>query len=126
MDYSAVPGCIYTTPEIACVGLTKEKAKQAGYTVKTGRFNVSGNGRSLAISCQDGFAKIVTDADSGKILGCHIVAPHATEIICEGVLAIRHGLTVEQMGESIHAHPTVSEILMEAAHDVEGLCCHKL
>lgn len=126
MDYSAVPGCIYTTPEIACVGLTEEKAKQAGYTVKTGRFNVSGNGRSLAISCQDGFAKIVTDADSGKILGCHMVAPHATEMICEGVLAIRHGLTVEQLGESIHAHPTVSEILMEAAHDVEGLCCHKL
>lgn len=126
MDYSAVPGCIYTTPEIACVGLTEDKAKEAGYAVKTGRFNVSGNGRSLAISCPDGFAKIVADAATGRVLGCHVVAPHATEFISEAVLAIRQSLTVEQLGQTIHAHPTVSEVLMEAAHDVEGLCCHKL
>ncbi len=126
MDYSAVPGCIYTTPEIACVGLTEEKAKEAGYTVKTGRFNISGNGRALAISCPDGFAKIVADEVTDRVLGCHVVAPHATEFISEAVLAIRQGLTVEQLGETIHAHPTVSEALMEAAHDVEGLCCHKL
>ena len=126
MDYSAVPGCIYTTPEIACVGLTEEKAKEAGHTVRTGRFSVSGNGRALAVACPDGFAKVVADADTGKVLGCHVVAPCATEFISEAVLAIRHGLTVEELGETIHAHPTVSEVLMEAAHDVEGLCCHKL
>lgn len=126
IDYSAVPGCIYTTPEIACVGLTEEKAKEAGYTVRTGRFNVSGNGRALAVACPDGFAKVVADEATGRVLGCHVVAPYATEFISEAVLAIRHGLTVEQLGETIHAHPTVSEVLMEAAHDVEGLCCHKL
>ena len=93
---------------------------------RSGRFNVSGNGRSLAIGCQDGFAKLVADADTGKVLGCHIVAPHATEMIGEAGMAIRYGLTAEELGEVIHAHPTVSEILMEAAHDIDGLCCHKL
>lgn len=126
MDYSAVPGCIYTTPEIACVGLSEQKASEAGYKVKVGRFDVSGNGRSLAISSQDGFAKLISDEATGKILGCHIVSAHATEMIGEVTLAIRHGLSVEQVGETIHAHPTVSEIIMEAAHDVEGLCCHSM
>lgn len=126
MDYSAVPSCIYTTPEIACVGMTEEQAKAAGITVKTGRFNVSGNGRSLAINCSDGFAKVVCDADTGRVIGCHIVAPGATEMIAEATLAIQNGLTVEQLANTIHAHPTVSEIIMEAAHDVDGLCCHKI
>ncbi|MCI8993518.1 MAG: dihydrolipoyl dehydrogenase [Eubacterium sp.] len=126
MNYDAVPGCIYSTPEIATVGLTEEKAVANGYEVKTGRFNVSGNGRSLAINCQDGFSKVVTDAKTGKILGCHLIAPHATEMIAEATLAIRQNLSVEQVGETIHAHPTVSEIIMEAAHDVENLCCHKI
>lgn len=126
MEYNAVPGCIYTTPEIACVGLTEEKASAAGYQVKTGRFPVSGNGRSLAIGCQDGFATLVADATTGKVLGCHILAPHATEMIGEITLGIANGLTVEAVSDTIHAHPTVSEIIMEAAHDVEGLCCHKM
>lgn len=126
MRYAAVPSCIYTAPEIACVGLTEEKAAAAGHRVKTGRFNVSGNGRSLAIGCQDGFAKLVTDADTGMVLGCHILAPHATEMIGEITLAIQKGLSVEDVSNTIHAHPTVSEVIMEAAHDVEGLCCHKL
>lgn len=126
MAYNAVPGCIYTTPEIACVGLTEEKAVAAGYQVKTGRFNVSGNGRSLAIGCQDGFAKLIVDAATDKVLGCHLLAPHATEMIGEVTLAIANGLTAEAVADTIHAHPTVSEIIMEAAHDVEGLCCHKM
>ncbi len=126
MDYSAVPGCIYTTPEIACVGLSEEKALESGHKIKVGRFDVSGNGRSLAIGSQDGFAKLITDAETGAILGCHIISAHATEMIGEMAMAIRHGLTAGQVGEIIHAHPTVSEIIMEAAHDVEGLCCHKL
>ena len=85
-----------------------------------------GNGRSLAVACPDGFAKIVADEKTGRVLGCHVVAAYATEFISEAVLAIRHGLTVEQLGQTIHAHPTVSEILMDAAEDVEGLCCNKL
>ncbi|BDF72534.1 dihydrolipoyl dehydrogenase [Oscillospiraceae bacterium] len=126
MCYDAVPGCIYTNPEIACVGLTEEKAEAVGYKVRVGRFNVSGNGRSLAIGCQDGFAKLVADAETGKVLGCHILAPHATEIIAEATLAIQNGLGLEALAGTIHAHPTVSEIIMEAAHDAQGLCCHKM
>ena len=126
MDYSAVPGCIYTTPEIACVGLSEEKAIEVGYKIKVGRFDVSGNGRSLAIGSQEGFVKLVTDEETGRILGCHIISAYATEMISEMAMAIRYGLTVDQVGETIHPHPTVSEIIMEAAHDTEGLCCHKL
>ena len=126
MHYDAVPGCIYSWPEIASVGLTEAKAKEQGYEVKTGQFNVSGNGRSLAMNCMDGFAKIVTEAESGRILGAHIIAPNATEMIGEMGVAITQKLTAEEIGNVIHAHPTVSEILMEAAHDVEGMCTHKV
>lgn len=126
MDYSAVPSCIYTSPEIAGVGLTEEKAGEAGIEVKTGRFNVSGNGRSLAVNCMDGFAKIVTDAKTDKIIGASVMAPYATEMIGEMTTAIRYGLTADQIANVIHAHPTVSEVLMEAAEDVHGLSTHKL
>ncbi len=126
MDYSAVPGCIYSNPEIAAVGMTEEAAKEAGYKVKVGKFNVSANGRSLAISCQDGFVKLVAEESTGKILGCHIMAPHATEMIGEAVLAVKKGMTAKELGDTIHAHPTVSEIIMEAAHDIDGECCHKV
>ena len=126
MAYNAVPSCIYTTPEIACVGMTEEKAAEAGYEVKAGKFGVSGNGRSLAINSPDGFAKIVADAKTGKILGCHIVSACATEMIGEVTLAIAKGMTIEDVSDVIHAHPTVSEIIMEAEHDIEGLCCHKM
>lgn len=126
MKYDAVPSCIYTTPEIACVGLTEEKAKAQGIEIKTGKFDVSGNGRSLAINSSNGFAKIICDAKTEKIIGCHIVSANATEMIGEATLAIENGLTSDQLADTIHAHPTVSEILMEAAHDVHGLCCHKL
>ena len=126
MDYSAVPGCIYSKPEIACVGFTKEKAEEAGYQVKVGRFNISGNGRSLAMGCRDGFIKLVVDSETEKVLGCHIMAPNATEMIGEATVAIRQGLTATEIGETIHPHPTVSEIIMEAAHDIHGECSHKL
>ena len=73
-----------------------------------------------------GFAKLVTEAETGKVLGCHILAPHATEMIGEATLAIASSLGVKDIADTIHAHPTVSEVIMEAAHDVEGLCCHKM
>ncbi len=126
MAYNAVPSCIYTTPEIACVGMTEEKAAEAGYEVKTGKFGASGNGRCLAINSPDGFAKIVADAETGRILGAHIVSANATEMIGEVTLAVAKGMTIEDVDDVIHAHPTVSEIIMEAEHDVEGLCCHKM
>ena len=126
MAYNAVPSCIYSNPEIACVGLSEAKAIEEGYQVKTGKFGVSGNGRSLAINSPDGFAKIVADEKTGKILGCHIVSACATEMIGEVTLAITKGMTLDDVADVIHAHPTVSEIIMEAEHDAEGLCCHKM
>lgn len=126
MDYKAVPSCIYTTPEIACVGLTEEKARAAGIEVKCGSFDISGNGRSLAINSTNGLVKMVVDAKTEQIIGCHIVAANATEMIGEVTVAIQNGLTVNQVADAIHAHPTVSESIMEAAHDVHGMCCHKL
>ncbi|MCU6762426.1 Dihydrolipoyl dehydrogenase [uncultured Roseburia sp.] len=126
MDYSAVPGCIYTTPEIASVGLTEEKASAAGEPVKTGYFDISGNGRCLAVNCSSGFVKIICHANTEQVIGCHIIAPHATEMIGEAALAIQNKLTITQLANTIHAHPTVSESIMEAAHDVHGMCCHKL
>lgn len=126
MDYSAVPNCIYSMPEVASVGMTVETAEKAGFKVKTGSFDISGNGRSLAIGQTNGFVKLVVNAEDDKILGCHMINAHATEMIGEAALAIQHGLTSEQLGETIHAHPTVSESIMEAAHDVHNLCCHKL
>ena len=126
MSYNAVPSCIYTNPEIASVGLSEEKAIEAGYDVKIGKFDVSGNGRSIAINSVNGFAKIVSDAKSGKILGCHIVSAYATEMIGGVTLAIAKGMTVKDVEGVIHPHPTVSEIIMEAEEDVEKLSCHKL
>lgn len=126
MDYKAVPSCIYTTPEIACVGLTEEKAQAAGIEVKCGSFDISGNGRSLAINSTNGLVKMVVDAKTEQIIGCHIVAANATEMIGKVTVAIQNGLTVNQVADAIHAHPTVSESIMEAAHDVHGMCCHKL
>lgn len=126
MDYSAIPSCIYTSPEIAGVGISEEAAVRAGYKIKVGRFDVSGNGRSVANGCQNGFIKVISEEGSGAILGCHIIAEHASEMIGEVTLAIRHGLSVEQVGNVVHAHPSVSEIIREAVHDVEGMCCHKL
>lgn len=127
MSYKIVPMCIYSNPEIASVGLTEAQAKAQGLTVKTGNFRTSGNGRSMIMmNSKDGWVKIVSDEQSGEILGACIVAPRATDMIGEIAVAMRAEATIEEIGSTIHAHPTVSEIIMEAAHDVEGLCCHKV
>lgn len=125
MSYEAVPACIYTSPEIAAVGLTEQEAVKRGIQPKVGVFSVQGNGRSLASNSTRGFAKVVAEKQTGRIIGCHIMCEHATEIIAEAVAAIANNLTVDQLANTIHAHPTVSEIIMEAAFDIQGLCCHK-
>ena len=125
MRYNIVPACIYTNPEIASVGLTEAQAKDKGYELKIGRFNVAGNGRSMVMQASDGFVKIITDAKTGEILGAHIMSPRATDMISEIAVAMKSEATIEEVADTIHPHPTVSEIIMEAAHDVEGLCCHK-
>lgn len=125
MDYSVVPGCIYTSPEIATVGMTEVEALKQGNKVKVGRFPVSANGKSMIMGETEGLIKIVTDEATGEILGTHILAPRATDMIGEMCLAMKLESTVEEISNTIHPHPTVSEIMMEAAHDVEGLCVHK-
>ncbi|MEI6100538.1 MAG: dihydrolipoyl dehydrogenase [Eubacteriales bacterium] len=126
MQYNIVPACIYTNPEIASVGMTEAQVKAAGIPYKTGSFAAAGNGRSMIMNCPDGFVKILSHRESGEILGAHMIAPRATDMIGEIAVAMKAEATIEEIADTIHAHPTVSEMIMEAAHDTEGLCCHKL
>jgi dihydrolipoamide dehydrogenase len=125
MDYSAVPNCIYTDPEIASVGLSEPKAKEQGRAVKVGRFNFAALGKAMCIGETAGMVKVVTDAQTDKVLGVGIVGPHATDLIAEGALAVRYGLTAHQVAETIHSHPTLPEAVGEAMHDVHGQAIHK-
>jgi dihydrolipoamide dehydrogenase len=125
MSYSIVPGCIYTSPEIAAVGLTEDEAINKGYKIKVGRFPVSANGKSMVMGEREGLAKLITDEATGEILGAHIVGPRATDMIAELCAAMKLETTIEELADTIHPHPTVSEIIMEACHDVQGLCVHK-
>ena len=125
MDYSVVPSCIYTAPEIAFVGIGEEKAKQQGIEYKIGSFNVAGNGRAMIMGEALGIAKLISDAD-GNLIGAQLMGPRATDMIAELALALKVGASVETIAETIHPHPTVSEVIAEAAHDWEGLCCHSL
>lgn len=125
MRYNIVPSCIYTSPEIASVGLTQAQARDKGIEVKLGTFPVAANGRSAIMNISDGVAKIVTDARTGEILGAQLMAPRATDMIGEIAAAMRAEGTIEELSDTIHAHPTVSEIIMEAAHDVHHQSCHK-
>lgn len=126
MDYDAVPSCVYTEPEIACVGLKEAEAIQKGLDIEIGRFPVSANGRSMIIGETVGEVKIISDKRTGEILGCHILAPRATDMIGELCVLMRTEGTIEELGDTIHAHPTVSEMIMEAVHDVQGKSMHKV
>jgi dihydrolipoamide dehydrogenase len=126
MSYNIIPACVYTNPEIASVGMTEESAKAAGLPLKIGSFPAAANGRSMIMNANDGFVKIITHAETGEILGAHIMAGRATDMIGEIAALMKAEGTVEELADTIHAHPTISEMIMEAAHDVEGLCCHKL
>ena len=125
MDYSAVPNCIYTDPEIASVGLSEPKAKELGRAIKVGRFNFAALGKAMCIGETAGMVKVVADVETDGVLGVGMVGPHATDLIAEGVLAVRHGLTTHQVAEAIHSHPTLSEAVGEAMHDVHGQAIHK-
>jgi dihydrolipoamide dehydrogenase len=125
MDYSAIPNCIYTDPEIASVGLSEPKAKEQGRAIKVGRFNFAALGKAMCIGETAGMVKVVADAQTDEVLGVGMVGPHATDLIAEGVLAVRHGLTAHQVAETIHAHPTLPEAMGEAMHDVHGQAIHK-
>jgi dihydrolipoamide dehydrogenase len=119
-----VPGCTYCDPEVASIGLTEAKAKERGYAVKTGKFNFSVLAKTAMEATQEGFVKIVSDAKYDEILGVHIVGPHATELIAEAGALLRLEATTEEMIRTIHAHPTLSEALHEAAEAVHGQNIH--
>lgn len=125
MDYRAVPGCIFTSPEIAMVGYTAAEAATHNIAVKAGRFNFAANGKALAMGESDGMVKIIADKETDRVLGMHIIGPHASDLIMEGTLAIRYGLTAAQLASAIHPHPTLCETVAEAAHGVNGWPLHQ-
>lgn len=113
-----VPTCMHTQPEVASIGLSEDEAKEQGFTVAVGKFSLLASGKALALGEEDGFAKVVCDRETGEILGVHLIGPHATDLIAEAALAMRLECTSEEIGTLIHAHPTISEALMEAARAV--------
>ena len=114
MSYEAIPQCIYTIPEVAAVGLTEAEAVNAGYQVKTSRFPLTANGRAMALGQAQGFIKLVADAASGRILGMHLMAPHATELITQGTLMVDAKLPLAELERVVFPHPTISEAIAEA------------
>ncbi len=124
IDYSVVPAAIFTSPEIASVGLREHQAAERGIKVRTGHFQFRALGKAHVMGEITGIIKIVSDEISDRILGVHIIGPHASDIIHEAALAIRSGLKVRDIAKTIHAHPTLSEGLMEAAEDVRGEAIH--
>jgi len=119
-----VPNCTYCDPEVASVGLTEAKAKEMGYDVKLGKFPFSASGKARILGEEEGFVKIVADSKYDEILGVHIIGPHATEFIAEACVAMQLESTADELGRTMHAHPTVSEAIMEAAEGVHGLTIH--
>ncbi|MEG0074546.1 MAG: dihydrolipoyl dehydrogenase [Eubacterium sp.] len=124
VSYKAVPRCVYTEPEVAGVGLTEKDCEKQGIAYKLGTFDFRGLGKAQAIGKIQGFVKIIVDKDD-VIIGSAIVGPHATDLLAELSLAVHAGLTAEQVGDVIHPHPSLSEALMEALHDVHGKSVHK-
>lgn len=114
LSYSNIPGCTYTTPEIASVGLSEDKAKEQGYEVKVGKFMFMASGKATAAGNRDGFVKVVLDAKDNKILGCSMIGDNVTEMIEEIVVARENNLTAQQLIDAVHPHPTMSEAVMEA------------
>lgn len=123
-DWVTVPSIIFTDPEIASVGLTEAEAKAQGLNVKVGKFPFAALARAMSIRETDGFTKVVIDADSGRIVGIHIVGPAASDLISEGALALEMVATAEDMGLTIHPHPTLGEALMEASQAALGHAIH--
>lgn len=123
-DAVAIPGVVYTSPELAWVGLSEEEAKNKGYTIKTGQFPFSASGRAMTLQSTDGFVKMVVDAQTDVVLGVHIVGPHASDMLGEASLALEMGATAEDIALTIHAHPTLGESVLEAAEAVHKQAIH--
>jgi dihydrolipoamide dehydrogenase len=123
MDYH-IPNVVYTSPEWAAVGLTEEEAAKAGYKVKVGKFPLSASGRAMTLDATDGLIKLVGDAETDLLLGVHILGPNASDMIAEAALALEMGATVTDVALTVHAHPTLSEGIMEAAEHLHKQAIH--
>ena len=124
LDILNSPSCTYCEPEIGSVGLTEDQAKEAGYEVKVGTFPMRPNAKATIEGFPEGLTKIVVDADTDDVLGVHIVGPHATELISEASLGRFLNMSVQELGWTVHAHPTVAEVIGEAALDAQGEAIH--
>lgn len=124
IDYKSIPGCTYCQPQVASIGFTEAKARAEGYDVKIGKFPFSASGKAVATNETDGFTKVVMDAKTEEILGVHIIHPEATELIAEASIIKTHEGTATSVFNTIHAHPTLSEAVMEAMGDALGRAVH--
>jgi dihydrolipoamide dehydrogenase len=124
LDYKNIPGCTYTTPEIASCGLTEAAAREAGYDIKVGKFPFTASGKASASGAKDGFVKLIFDAAYGELLGAHMIGANVTELISEIVVARKLETTAHEIIKSVHPHPTMSEAIMEAAAAAYGEVIH--
>jgi len=124
LDYKNIPGCTYTTPEIASCGLTEAAAREAGYDIKVGKFPYTASGKASAAGAKDGFVKLIFDAKYGELLGAHMIGANVTEMIAEIIVARKLEATGHEIIKSVHPHPTMSEAIMEAAAAAYGEAIH--
>jgi dihydrolipoamide dehydrogenase len=124
VDYGNVPGCTYTNPEVASVGMTEKAAKEAGYEIKVGKFPYTASGKASAAGAKEGFVKLIFDAKYGELLGAHLIGYNVTEMIAELVVARKLETTGHELIKAIHPHPTMSEAIMEAAAAAYGEVIH--
>lgn len=124
VDYSTIPSCVYTVPEVAMVGLTEEQATAEGYSLRIGRFPYTASGKATAAGDRDGFVKLIFDAENDKLLGAHLIGGNVTEMLGEVTIAREWGITREQIAHTIHPHPTMNEAILEAAEAAMGDSVH--
>lgn len=124
IDYNIIPSCIYTTPEVSSVGLTQEQAEKAGYDLRIGKFPYTASGKATAAGARDGMVKLIFDTATDKLLGAHFIGLNVTELVGETTLALTLGATAKQIINTIHAHPTMHEAVMEAAAAAHNEAIH--
>jgi dihydrolipoamide dehydrogenase len=124
INYTMVPRATYSQPQVASFGLTEAQAEEKGLNYKAGKFPFIANGKALGLGESGGFAKVLVDAQTGEILGAHLIGPEVSELLPELTLAWKNELTITEIGDNIHAHPTLSEVLMEAAENAEDRAIH--
>ncbi len=123
-DLRFTPSCTYSSPEVASVGLTEEQAAESGYQPITGTYRFAALGKAIAMGEDVGYVQLTADKETDLLLGANMMGPHVVDVIHEVAVALQNGMTVTKLGETIHAHPTIAEAVMEAAHDVHGECIH--